>query len=317
MIFDYVKFKKSQLSTETSLYFIHGNPRNISNEVEHDVSNFYQKLGYKLMNYVIDDDSQIQTLKNLFNEQSLFNENKIIILNIVSSSMSANMKKFIETWIEMPTDDKIILKLDRQASSFKKTNFYKKISQHAFVIEIFELKNKVLKQWAFNKCKVNQVDISDHDLEELISSNFNNSLSISQNIYIRSLTNDKRLMHRKEGSKYSEYDLVDMFLSRNTLEFIRVSNYLRSNDISLSYIIFLLNSELEKLYSLIKPIKYRPYIPSFLLDKYLLVSKKFSPEKILSAINNIAKLDAKSKYNLKKSNPWESLNSMFLDLMKS
>ena len=231
--------------------------------------------------------------------------------------MSSNMKKFIETWIEMPTDDKIILKLDRQASSFKKTNFYKKISQHAFVIEIFELKNKVLKQWAFNKCKVNQVDISDHDLEELISSNFNNSLSISQNIYIRSLMNDKRLMHRKEGSKYSEYDLVDMFLSRNTLEFIRVSNYLRSNDISLSYIIFLLNSELEKLYSLIKPIKYRPYIPSFLLDKYLQVSKKFSPEKILSAINNIATLDAKSKYNLKKSNPWESFNSMFLDLMKN
>ncbi|MEK9793373.1 MAG: hypothetical protein VW416_01825, partial [Gammaproteobacteria bacterium] len=68
---------------------------------------------------------------------------------------------------------------------------------------------------------------------------------------------------------------------------------------------------------LIKPIKYRPYIPSFLLDKYLQVSKKFSPEKILSAINNIATLDAKSKYNLKKSNPWESFNSMFLDLMKS
>ena len=42
--------------------------------------------------------------------------------------------------IEISTDDKIILKFDRQASSFKKTNFYKKISQYACVIEIFELK---------------------------------------------------------------------------------------------------------------------------------------------------------------------------------
>ena len=91
--------------------------------------------------------------------------------------------------------------------------------------------------------------------------------------------NSNQLFYGQEGSKYSEYDLVDMFLSRNTLEFIRASNYLRLNDTSLSYIIFLLNSELEKLYSLIKPIKYRPYIPSFLLDKYLQVSQKFSPEK--------------------------------------
>ena len=36
------------------------------------------------MNYVLDDDSQIQKLESLFSEQSLFNENKIIILNIVS-----------------------------------------------------------------------------------------------------------------------------------------------------------------------------------------------------------------------------------------
>ena len=99
MILDYVKFKKSQLSTESPLYFIHGNPRNISNEIEHDVLNFYQKLGYKSMNYVVDDDSQIQKLESLFNEQSLFNENKIIILNILSNSISIKMKRFIENWI--------------------------------------------------------------------------------------------------------------------------------------------------------------------------------------------------------------------------
>ena len=28
--------------------------------------------------------------------------------------------------------------------------------------------------------------------------------------------NSNQLFHRQNGSKYSEYDLVDMFLSRNT-----------------------------------------------------------------------------------------------------
>ena len=64
MIVDYIKFKKLPLSSEIVLFFIHGNPRNISNELEHDILNFYKKLDYKQQTYVIDDDSQTDIINN-------------------------------------------------------------------------------------------------------------------------------------------------------------------------------------------------------------------------------------------------------------
>ena len=69
MILDYVKFKKFPLTSEIPLFFIHGNPRNISNEIERDIVNFHKKFDYKLENYVIDDDTQTQDIKNNLQEQ--------------------------------------------------------------------------------------------------------------------------------------------------------------------------------------------------------------------------------------------------------
>ena len=37
MILDYIKFKKFPLTSEMPVFLIHGNPRNISNEIEHDI----------------------------------------------------------------------------------------------------------------------------------------------------------------------------------------------------------------------------------------------------------------------------------------
>ena len=66
MIVDYIKFKKLPLSSEMALFFIHGNPRNISNELEHDILRFYKKIDYKQQTYVIDDDSQTDFIKNSY-----------------------------------------------------------------------------------------------------------------------------------------------------------------------------------------------------------------------------------------------------------
>ena len=57
------------------------------------------------------------------------------------------MKKLIDAWISQHTEDRIILKLDRQSASFKKTNLYKNISNIACVVEIYELKGQVLERW--------------------------------------------------------------------------------------------------------------------------------------------------------------------------
>ena len=316
MILDYVKFKKFPLTSEIPLFFIHGNPRNISNEIERDIVNFHKKFDYKLENYVIDDDTQTQDIKNNLQEQSLFEEKKLLVLNIVSKSIPANIKKLIDIWVTQHTQDRLIIKSDRQAASFKKTNLYKNISTNGCVIEIYELKGQILEQWIANKCKISGISYEANFINKLIDSNFNNSLSISQAIYLSGISNDK-VNFTSRNSKYTEYDLIDMFLNKDVTGFIKVSKYLRDVDTSLSYIIFLINSELEKIYSVIKPNLSQPYIPAFLKNKYTNASKKYNLDGLLYALKNIAGLDINSKYMSKKTNPWTSFNSLLVDLMNS
>ena len=158
MIVDYIKFKNLSLTLDNRLFMIHGNPRNLSNELEHDITSFYKKLEYKHVNYVIDDDTQTESIEQNFYEQSLFNEKKIVTLNIVSNSIPKNLKCFIESIENKSTENKIIIKLDRQPSSFKNTKIYKLLSTNDCVIELYELKGKLLEKWILNKCKVNKVE---------------------------------------------------------------------------------------------------------------------------------------------------------------
>ena len=90
------------------------------------------------------------------------------------------MKKLIDQWASEISEDKLIIKLDRQASSFKKTSFYKSISNSGCVIEIYELKGRILEHWVMNKYKINNLEFNNDLVRDVINSNLNNSLSISQ-----------------------------------------------------------------------------------------------------------------------------------------
>ena len=317
MIVDYIKFKKLPLSSEMVLFFIHGNPRNISNELEHDILNFYKKLDYKQQTYVIDDDSQTDIINNSYFEQSLFDDKKIITLNVVSNSIPKNLKVFIETVVTNKNQNRIIIKLDRQPSSFKNTKFYKHISSNSCLIELYELKGKLLEQWVINKCKINKISYDDQFISNLIELNFNNSLSISQTIYQKSLMDVIDERDTAENSKYGEYDLVDTLLNKDYLKFLKISNYLQSINSPLTYIIFLLNSELEKLYLIQQSKNNKPFIPQFLQTKYNVASSRYTTDSLLNALKNIIKLDINSKYNSKNSNSWASFNDLFSIIMNN
>ena len=317
MIVNYIKFNKLPLSSEMVLFFKHGNPRNISNELEHDILNFYKKLDYKQQTYVIDDDSQTYIINNCYFEQSLYDDKKIITLNVVSNSIPKNLKVFIETVVTKKNQNRIIIKLDRQSSSFKNTKFYKHISSNSCLIEIYELKGKLLEQWVINKCKINKISYDDQFISNLIELNFNNSLSISQTIYQKSLMNVIDERDTAENSKYGEYDLVDTLLNKDYLRFLKISNYLQNINAPLTYIIFLLNSELEKLYLIQQSKNNKPFIPQFLQAKYSAASSRYTTDSLLNALKNIIKLDINSKYNSKNSNSWAGFNDLFSIIMNN
>ena len=315
MIVDYIKFKNLSLTLENVLFMIHGNPRNLSNEIENDIISFYKKLEYKHVNYIVDDDTQTSEIEQNFYEQSLFNEKKIITLNIVSNSIPKNLKSFIESTHKKPTTNKIIIKLDRQTSSFKNTKFYKLLSTNNCIIELYELKGKLLEKWVINKCKINKLDYDEDEINNLIKSNFNNSLAISQIIYQRSLQDNYTVSDNIDYSKYTEYDLVDMFHKHDLIGFLKVSKYLENINAPLHYIIFLMNSEIEKIYSIKQSIDNKPYIPQFLKAKYNSSSAYYDANILLNALKNISILDLNSKYNAKKSSPWTSFNDLFINII--
>lgn len=317
MIVDYIKFKNLSFTSENRLFMIHGNPRNLSNELEHDITSFYRKLDYNHISYVVDDDAQTSSIENSFYEQSLFDEKKIITLNIVSNSIPKNLKKFLESINNKTTDNKIIIKIDRQTSSFKNTKLYKLLSTNDCVIELYELKDKVLEKWVTNKCKINKVAYDEDVINNLIKSNFNNSLAISQVIYQRSLLDKNYADKNIDQSKYTEYDLIDMLHKYNSVGFLKVSKYLQNINTPLSYIIFLMNSELEKIYSVKQSVNNKPYIPQFLHSKYNSTSLKYEVNTLLQGLKSINGLDLNSKYNSRNSSPWVSFNDLFLNIINN
>ncbi len=316
MVVDYIKFKKSPLNSSVSLYLIHGNPRNISNEIEHDIVYFYKKLEYSHLNYVVEDDSQLDIIQTELYGQSLFNEKKIFTLNITSKSIPAGIKDLILKENDS-SKDVMIIKLDRQPSSFKNTKFYKLLSKHQEIIEIYELKGNVLEEWVKRKCELNNLQFDSKYIRSLITSNQNNSFAISQSIYQRGCIQDNSDYTTSNDSKYSEYDLVDSFLSKDLIKFRSISHYLQYVNTPLPYLIFLLNSELEKLYSLKCDLDPKPYIPNFLYHKYNSACIKYDTTQLLIGLEGIYKLDADSKYNSSKVNPWIRFNDFFVNIMNN
>jgi DNA polymerase III delta subunit len=185
------------------------------------------------------------------------------------------------------------------------------------LIELYELKGKLLEQWVINKCKINKISYDDQFISNLIELNFNNSLSISQTIYQYSLMDVNCERDTLENSKYVEYDLVDTLLNKDYFRFLKISNYLQSINAPLTYIIFLLNSELEKLYLIQQSNNNKPFIPQFLQKKYSAASTRYAPDSLLNALKNIIKLDINSKYNSKNSNSWASFNDLFSIIMNN
>ena len=316
MIIDYVKFKKMPIQDGLQLFVIHGNPRNISNEIEYDIIKFYKKKDYIRINYVVDDDSQTEDINNNFYEQSLFDEKKLITINVSSNSIPIQLKKLLQNLSPQINSNRILIKVDRQQSSFKNTKFYKEISNSACIIEIYELQGALLKQWVKNKCKIHDISNDDAFVNSLINSNMNNSFSISQNIYQKSFIKNKDDTDIIQDSKYSEYDLMDMILQKNLSGFLNVSHYLQRTSISLPYIIFLANSEIEKIYS-IKNLTNKPYIPNFLMTKYNMAATNYDSKSLLVALKKIITIDIDAKYNSKNSNSWVGFNDLLSNMMNN
>ena len=266
------EFTKSREIPKLPIYLIYGSPKHLQNEVERKICSFYKNNNFsEKKNFVVDTDFSSEELQNEIELIPLFKENRIIILNIVSNSMPQKIKEILQN-SKIPDDLKIIVKLDKQTSSFKKTNFYEFCSNSNCVIEVFELKGNDLKDWVKQKFFINKLKYSDEIFDKIINKSEGNTLSIAQELYKMSLMELNDLNNYfdiiQSDYKFSEYDLLDSCLNHNLSKSLKILNYLQSVNFPEPYILFLLHNEVKKIYSLSNNSKLEVYIPSYRVKIY-------------------------------------------------
>ena len=113
---------------------------------------------------------------------------------------------------------------------------------------------------------------SKDNFDRLIDKNEGNTSSISQELYKMSLLNISDISlyfdYLQKEYKYNEYDLIDCILDRNLDKSLKILGYLKSIKSPEIFILFLLNSELKKIYYISNNLLPEPYIPSYKKNIY-------------------------------------------------
>ena len=148
----YKNFINSSRISEYPIYLIIGNPYHLQNEVQFRLENYFKNKEYTIRKYIVDSDFNIELLKDDLENYSLFSDNKLILLNVISNTLPKNISSYL-TDMKFVTDSVIVLKLSAQSPSFKKTKIYSKIESQGCVIEVHELSGANLNDWVKKKYK--------------------------------------------------------------------------------------------------------------------------------------------------------------------
>ena len=121
----YKKFINYPRLSEYGIYLILGKPYHLQNEVQSKIEKFYKDKGYMVKKIIVDSDFNLDTIKDDFENYSLFSENKFILFNVISNTIPKNLSEYLLERKSTP-DLVILIKLSPQAPSFKKTKIYSK-----------------------------------------------------------------------------------------------------------------------------------------------------------------------------------------------
>ena len=307
----YKEIIESKVIPQAQLYLILGNPYHLQNEVQHKLSSHFQNNGYlNTKNFIVDADTDISILQNELETKLLFDSERIIVLNIVSSSIPRNLISLL-TNQKLTKDTIVILKYATPNISFKKTKFYELMNKDHCIIEVAELNGSNLKNWIKRKFIKNNIHFSEEFYSKLLEKNEGNTASMSQELYKMSLLKisdpEKYFKYLEKDYKYTEYDLINAMQQMNLEKARKILYYLKSTKTSEVYILFLLNSEIKKIYSLSNSLSPEPYIPYFKKSLYASLTNKLSNKTMESLISFTVELDKSLKTGSNKINSWLQL----------
>ena len=302
-------FDRSEVS-EVSIYLILGKPYHLQNDVQHRLESNFKRAGASIKYLVIDSDFDINDIRNDFESYSLFEEKKVLVLNIASNNIPKNLLDYLSS-NKVPKDLNLIIKLGPQTPAFKRGKFLSMIDTEGCIIEISELTGLNLVNWVKQKFKKNNISYSDEFFEKLIEKNEGNTSSISQELYKMSLLDISDVStyfdYLQKEYKFTEYDLIDSILEGNIPKSTRILNYLESVKASEVYILFLINSEIKKVYYLLNNLSPKPYIPNYKKNLYATFIRKSTSNSILNLLELCYMIDKRIKTGAGNFKVWHQL----------
>ena len=310
MKISYKQFFDSPEIPESSIYLVLGKPYHLQNDIQSRLESFFKKSGSSIKHLVVDSDFDIYEIRDDFESYSLFEEKKSIILNVVSNTIP---KKLLDYLLnnKVPKDLNLIIKLGPQTPAFKRGKFLSMLNAEGCIIEISELKGIHLNSWVKQKFKKNNISYSDEFFEKLIEKNEGNTSSISQELYKMSLLDISDVStyfdYLQKEYKFTEYDLIDSILEGNIPKSTRILNYLESVKASEVYILFLINSEIKKVYYLLNNLSPKPYIPNYKKNLYNTFIRKSTSNDILSLLELCYMIDKRIKAGAGNFKVWHQL----------
>ena len=310
MKISYKKFFDSPQVPESTIYLILGKPYHLQNEVQHRIEAFFSKAGSSIKHLVVDSDFDLSDIRDDFESYALFEEKKVIVLNVVSNTIPKCLLDYLLN-NNLSKDLSLIIKLGPQTPAFKKGKFLSMIDSKGCIIEVSELTGPTLNSWVKQKFKKNNINYSDELFTKLIDKNEGNSSSISQELYKMSLLNITDIAiyfdYLQKEYKFTEYDLIDSILERNLFRSRRILAYLEAIKSSEVYILFLINSEIKKIYYLLNNLSPQPYIPNFKRNLYNTFSRNSDSDNVSDLLELCFVIDKKIKTGKGQVKVWHQL----------
>ena len=290
---------KGKTVPESSLYMIYGKPYHLITEARHRIRSLCShNKDSQTKVYFVDADFKIEELRSDLESLSLFNDSMIISLNVLSPSIPKNLQDYLLS-VNLPESHKLILSKPDSNTSFRKTKFFKIISEKYCLVDIVPLKNQELITWIKMRLTNNKINFSEQDIDLLIRKNEGDTASLSQEIYKMTLSKKNKLneiLNNIDNSYiYNEFDLIDNLLLFDREKSLIVLDYLKKINLPEPYLLAILYNEIKKIFFLKNNLEPKPYIPYNKSDLYQTISSKLNSQKIKKMMKYCYKIDKSIK----------------------
>ena len=195
----------------------------------------------------VDKDTNLEELHYIFENQSLFEERKVIIIRLLCS-LEKKIKDFLQSILQsnVLNDKFIIIILPELKSNEIKSKWLNSASNDMTLIRIFKPNEKDIYNELYTYQKECGLNLDSKFLKYICDKNSNNLFSAAQIIEKLSLIdeidiniNDQNLNKLfSSDSQYSSFLLFDYCIKADYVNILNSINFLKSNKISVSVIIW-------------------------------------------------------------------------------